>query len=793
MNNGKFTTYTAADGLYSSFVHSIVEGDDSNLWMGCSRGVFRVSKKELTEFAAGKTKSVESVPYGLTHGLRSTVATVGHQPGAYKATDGSIWFAMTGGLSVVDPRQIVHNVLPPPVHIEEVSIDQRTFALNQVAEAAPGRGELAFRYTALSLVAPEAVRFIYKLDGYDRDWVDAGNRRVAYYNSISPGQYTFRVRAANNEGVWNEVGDTYVIRLTPHFYQTTWFYAVGFCCAAGILAGGHRIRIRQEQAQQQQLELVVDQRTRELEGQRTFLRKVIDLNPGFIFAKERSGRFTLANKSLAAAYGTTVDDLLGRTDGDVHADKAEVEGFRTSDNAVLDTGTERFIPEMLFTDSKGDRHWMQVTKIPLVGADGSVNQILGLATDITLQKQAAIAMQAAKEAAETATRAKSAFLANMSHEIRTPMNGVLGMTELLLGTEVDPTQREYLEMVRSSAEGLLIVINDVLDFSKIEAGQMMFEQRPFGLRAMIGTTVGTLKLRAKQAALELRSEIAPDVPDNLVADRHRLGQVLLNLLGNAIKFTHKGSVTLRVSLAEALAPEAQEAMLHFEVEDTGIGIPVAQQAHIFEAFKQADGSTTREYGGTGLGLSISTRLVEGMGGRIWLESGEGRGSTFHAAIRVGLGVQTTRSRPVAPAALRSLRILLAEDNVVNQYVARAILQRDGHVLTIVANGQAAVDASATTMFDAILMDVQMPIMSGLEATVTIRARELATGSRVRIIAMTAHAMQGDEDRCLAAGMDGYITKPVSLEAVRRALAEGASSGQGFERLRDLVADRSTDA
>ncbi len=542
------------------------------------------------------------------------------------------------------------------------------------------------------------------------------------------------------------------------------------------------MRIRQVQAREQQLELVVDQRTRELEGQRTFLRKVIDLNPGFIFAKERSGRFTLANRSLAAAYGTTVDDLLGRTDGEVHADQAEVERFRADDNAVLDSGTEKFIPEEPFTDWKGDLRWLQVTKIPLVAADGSVNQILGLATDITLQKQAAIEMQKAKEAAEAATEAKSAFLANMSHEIRTPMNGVLGMTELLLGTELQPTQREYLEMVKSSADGLLTVINDVLDFSKIEAGQMVFEQRPFGLRHMIGTTVGTLMLRARQGGLALRSDVAPDVPDDLVADRHRLGQVLLNLLGNAIKFTHKGSVTLRVSLAEALAPGAREAVLHLEVEDTGIGIPVAKQAHIFEAFKQADGSTTREYGGTGLGLSISTRLVEGMGGRIWLESEEGRGSTFHAAIRVGLGVQTTnRSVPVAPAPAppsRSLRILLAEDNVVNRHVATAILRRDGHVLTHVENGQAAVDAAAMTTFDAILMDVEMPIMGGIDATVAIRAHEHVAGGHVPIIAMTAHAMAGDEDRFLAAGMDGYVSKPVSLDTIRRALVEATVGVMG---------------
>ena len=778
LKNGRFTTYRVTDGLYSNFVYSIIEGGEGSLWMSCSKGLFRVKRRELTDFADGRITGVESFPYGLQDGLHSAVASVGHYPSTYKAADGSLWFAMTASLTVLDPLKLSHNLLPPPVHVEDVSIDHRVFLRNQAAEAAPGRGELAFRYTALSFVAPEKVRFKYKLDGYDLDWVDAGERRAAYYNNIAPGWYTFRVKAANNEGIWNEVGDAYTIHLTPHFYQTSWFYVVSFCCAAGVLAGGHRVRIRQVRARERQLEVVVDQRTRELEGQRTFLRQIIDLNPGFIFAKERSGRYTLANRSLATAYGTTVDELIGRTDADVHTDAAQVARFRADDTAVLDSGTERFVPEVLFTDGKGDRRWFQMTKIPLTADDGSVTQVLGVATDITLQKQAAIEMQKAKEAAEAATEAKSAFLANMSHEIRTPMNGVLGMTQLVLDSDLQPVQREYLEMAQSSAEGLLTVINDVLDFSKIEAGKMVFERQPFGLRSMIGATVGTLRLRAKEKSLELRSEIAADVPDSLVGDPHRLRQVLLNLLGNAVKFTPAGSVTLRVSLGDAPAGGVAEAMLHMEVQDTGIGIPADQQAHIFEPFKQADSSTTREYGGTGLGLSISTRLVEGMGGRIWLESEKDRGSTFHAAVPLGLGVQApVRSVPVLLAPIsRPLRLLLAEDNVVNQRVAGALLKRDGHVVTIVGTGQAAVDAASTATFDAILMDVQMPVMSGFEATAAIRARERATGGHIPIVAMTAHATQGDRDRCLAAGMDGYVSKPVSLDALRRALAE-ATAGE----------------
>ena len=509
-------------------------------------------------------------------------------------------------------------------------------------------------------------------------------------------------------------------------------------------------------------------------------RSITEAADDAIVSADADGNILTWNPAAERTFGYTAAEIRGRPLTTIMPERSQDSAVRAEDEGSASRTIE-------LDAVRKDGQTVPVELSISTWEQDRVRQYGAIMRDVTERRRVDAALRERKEAAEAASRAKSEFLANMSHEIRTPMNGVLGMLELALETGLTAEQRDYLNVAHRSAESLLGVINDVLDFSKVEAGKLDLEAAPFQLADGLGDTVGVLAPRAQSKGLELALRIAPDVPDALVGDVGRLRQVVVNLVGNAIKFTERGEVVVRVDVAERADREVE---LHFAVSDTGIGIPREKQAAIFEAFQQADTSTTRVYGGTGLGLTISSRLVELMGGRIWVVSREGQGSTFHFTARFGVRVAGVRAAvastaPIAPAgpnetvvAARPLRVLLAEDNAVNRKLAVALLARRGHAVVATANGREALaawegSARGPDRFDVVLMDVQMPEMDGFAATAAIRAHEAAAGggARTPIVALTARAMKGDRERCLEAGMDGYVTKPIRVPLLFAAIDE----------------------
>ncbi|MEY4980062.1 MAG: hypothetical protein RLZZ352_2332 [Pseudomonadota bacterium] len=653
-----------------------------------------------------------------------------------------------------------------------------------------------------------------------------------------------------------------------------------------------------------------------LKEQLHFIEQLVESISLPVYFKDEIGRYQGFNRAFEAFFGVQRQAWLGRTVrelipgemGEFHAIKDEV--------LCREGGTQQY--EVALQLHNGERSAIY-HKASLTRPDGGISGLVGTITDITELKAAEKAMQAAKETAENANRAKSEFLANMSHEIRTPMNGIIGMTDLALDTPLTEEQREYLQIVKSSSDALLTIINDILDFSKIEAGKLSIEVIAFDLPKLLNETLKTLSMRAHQKGLEIICDVGCDLPQRVLGDPGRIRQVLVNLIGNAIKFTQQGEIVLK---AEHRGQTADGMVLvHLSVRDTGIGIPREKQGLIFEPFSQEDGSITRRFGGTGLGLTISSRLVTLMGGQIWVESTPGQGSTFHFTLALGedhevrpdvpppidllgrhmlvvddnaanrqvltgllnkwqirseavqsgrdaltrlhmpgprfdcilldvqmpemdgfslaerlldnpppggtppiimltsggikgdaqrcrdLGINGYFSKPIANEELLSafyqlfnteaqaqaqaskreaelitrhslreahamLEVLLVEDHPVNQKLVISILQKWGHQTTVAGNGQEALDWLESKAFDVVLMDMQMPVMGGVEATQRIRAREAAAGTaRIPIIAMTANAMQSHRDVCMAAGMDDYLAKPIKAADLITKLAQ----------------------
>jgi PAS domain S-box-containing protein len=979
-HDGKhFKTYTTVDGLFNDAVYSLGVDHNNNLWIGTARGVDRFDGKTF-------------VNYGTAEGYASNESNAG---GFFADHDGTLWFGTAEGLSHYDPRHDFSLGSPPPVKIHRLALGHEEVAIDTAITVAYSRNDLRARISALSYINEKRLSFRYRLLGYDEQWNPLPGHEINYTN-LPPGRFTLEVQARRHRQEWSTPAKT-SFAIKPPFWRTWWFALLVALAIGAVAISFDRYRVYKIRSRNRRLEQMIAARTTELAQQNARLeitlaerrraeealhktkeayRELYEMAPVAFHEINRDGVIVRVNQTEAQLLGYSKDEMIGRPVWEFiveaqisqEAIRQKMMGkiplavagyerrFRRKDGRIIDV----HLVDRLIHDEAGN----------IVGMRAALQ-------DITQRKRAEEELQKAKKAAEAANRAKSEFLANMSHEIRTPMNGILGMTELLLDTSLIPEQREYAGMVKTSAEALLTVINDILDFSKIEAGRLDLDFLDFNLRDCLGDIMKTLALRAAQKNLELLWHVSPEVTDALIGDPTRLRQIILNLVGNAIKFTERGEVVVEVTtwgagerekggkgaplppfppspfLPSSLSP-LRECELHFAVKDTGIGIPAEKQKLIFDPFTQADGSTTRKYGGTGLGLTISSHLVTMMGGQIWLESVAGKGSTFHFTARFGvqtnpaitpkpvemtnlqnlrvlvvddnacnrrileetlsnwrmqpatveggaaalvemqravaagqpyslvlldammpemdgfavaeqikqnpalagatimmlssmdlpvnaakcraLGIVVYLTKPIKPSELLDailtalgqsawhehsglleekpehdlfselsspeighasagapLHILLAEDNVVNQKLATRLLEKRGHAVVVASNGIEALAALEKERFDLVLMDVQMPEMGGFEATAAIREKERTSGTHIPIIAMTAHAMKGDRERCLAAGMDGYVAKPLQTQELFAAItsvlptsAVAATEGVKFQGVEEVI-------